>query len=255
MATNTIKTRIQLKCDTEVNWNKSALVADGGTKQSGTTFIPKQGEVIIYSADGTHPFSRFKVGDGIHSVPQLPFIDASTVNGKTVLSNVPENANFNDTIVEVIRMITSIEGTSTVPNGTLGNVVYLSEDQLKNLFKNGSINSNGNTIYYSDNDLYITPSNDEAIIKEQRSQFPAIGVEGVLYIDASNYQVYKWTPNGGYSIEYQLKKTNVSNITNWNPGTMTNLIVGINEPTLIVSNGTIPTLNYDTISVFNDLGK
>lgn len=51
---NTIKTRIQLKCDTEDNWNKSALIADGGTKEEGNSFIPKKGEAIIYSADGTH---------------------------------------------------------------------------------------------------------------------------------------------------------------------------------------------------------
>ena len=74
----TIKTRIQLKNDTEENWNKSALEADGGTKTSGTTFFPKKGEVIIYLADDAHPFSRLKVGDGIHSVPQLPFSGAGT---------------------------------------------------------------------------------------------------------------------------------------------------------------------------------
>ena len=80
MASNTIKTRIQLKCDTEENWNKSALVKDGGTKEegTGTTFIPKKGEVIIYEADDTHPFSRLKVGDGIHSAPQLPFSGSGT---------------------------------------------------------------------------------------------------------------------------------------------------------------------------------
>ena len=75
---NTIKTRIQLKCDTEANWNKSALIADGGTKEEGNSFIPKKGEAIIYLADGTHPFSRLKVGDGIHSVPQLPFSGGGT---------------------------------------------------------------------------------------------------------------------------------------------------------------------------------
>ncbi len=72
MAENTIKTRIQLKNDTEVNWNKAI------------NFIPRQGEVIIYSADDTHPFSRLKVGDGNTTVINLPFIDAFTINGKTI---------------------------------------------------------------------------------------------------------------------------------------------------------------------------
>ena len=60
-----IKTRIQLKNDTEANWNKAI------------NFIPLKGEVIIYLADGTHPFSRFKVGDGITTVVNLPFSGAS----------------------------------------------------------------------------------------------------------------------------------------------------------------------------------
>lgn len=72
MASNTIKTRIQLKNDTERNWNLA------------TGFIPRKGEVIIYSAEqegdelpsGRNellPFSRLKVGDGSTSVTALPF--------------------------------------------------------------------------------------------------------------------------------------------------------------------------------------
>ena len=51
-ANNTIKTRVQLKSDTEANWNNTS------------NFIPLNGEFIIYSADNTHPFCRLKVGDG-----------------------------------------------------------------------------------------------------------------------------------------------------------------------------------------------
>lgn len=39
MADNTIKTRIQLKNDTEENWNKAV------------NFVPKNGELIIYIAE------------------------------------------------------------------------------------------------------------------------------------------------------------------------------------------------------------
>ena len=72
MATNTIKTRIQLKNDTEAHWNLAV------------NFVPKEGEVIIYSADDTHPFSRLKVGDGNTTVNDLPFIDAATLNGMKI---------------------------------------------------------------------------------------------------------------------------------------------------------------------------
>ena len=64
---NTINTRIQLKNDTEANWMSSVHIADGGTKPNdeGTNFIPRKGEVIIYTADDTHPFPRLKVGDEV----------------------------------------------------------------------------------------------------------------------------------------------------------------------------------------------
>jgi len=87
-ANNTIKTRIQLKSDTETNWNKAA------PKNGSTGFIPLAGELIIYSADNAHPFSRLKVGDGTTNVVNLPFIDAGTLNGtETEIVKVP---TFND---------------------------------------------------------------------------------------------------------------------------------------------------------------
>lgn len=70
MAENTIKTRIQLKNDTEENWNKAV------------NFVPKQGELIIYNAesgqniDSARRFPRFKVGDGVTTAPNLPFSTA-----------------------------------------------------------------------------------------------------------------------------------------------------------------------------------
>lgn len=71
----TIKTRIQLKNDTQANWDRQV------------NFIPLKGEIIIYSADDSHPFSRLKVGDGITTVVALPFIDAGTIDGK-ILADV-----------------------------------------------------------------------------------------------------------------------------------------------------------------------
>ena len=77
-ANNTIKTRIQLKSDTEANWNKA------GPKDGSPGFIPLAGELIIYSADNAHPFSRLKIGDGQTNVINLPFIDSGTLNGTEV---------------------------------------------------------------------------------------------------------------------------------------------------------------------------
>ena len=69
MAANTVKTRIQLKNDTENNWNKAI------------NFIPLRGELIIYSTDETHPFSRIKVGDGSTPVVDLPFLFSQNSGG------------------------------------------------------------------------------------------------------------------------------------------------------------------------------
>ena len=75
---NTIKTRIQLKSDTEANWNKA------GPKEGSNGFVPLSGELIVYTPDATHPFSRLKVGDGSTNVVALPFIDSGTLNGNEI---------------------------------------------------------------------------------------------------------------------------------------------------------------------------
>lgn len=75
MAKETIKARIQLKNDTEENWNKAI------------NFVPLQGEIIIYSADNSHPFSRIKVGDGITTVIKLPFVNTDGINGTTIYAD------------------------------------------------------------------------------------------------------------------------------------------------------------------------
>lgn len=69
MAQNTVKTRIQLKYDTEANWNKAGPKPDGRLG-----FVPLRGEIIIYSPDESRHFCRIKVGDGSTPVVDLPFI-------------------------------------------------------------------------------------------------------------------------------------------------------------------------------------
>ena len=61
MAEKNITTRIIHKHDTEENWNKA------------TNFIPKQGELIVYDNDSIYDYERFKIGDGITNVNDLPF--------------------------------------------------------------------------------------------------------------------------------------------------------------------------------------
>ena len=86
--TNTLKTRIQLKSDTEANWNKA------GPKDGSNGFVPLSGELIVYTADATHPFCRLKIGDGVTNVIALPFIDSGTINGEEV--EIVKKNTFNE---------------------------------------------------------------------------------------------------------------------------------------------------------------
>ena len=61
MAEKNFNARIVHKHDTEENWNKA------------TNFIPKQGELIVYDNDSIYDYERFKIGDGITNVNDLPF--------------------------------------------------------------------------------------------------------------------------------------------------------------------------------------
>jgi hypothetical protein len=37
------------------------------------TFIPMQGELIVYDKDNNYSYERFKIGDGVTTVVNLPF--------------------------------------------------------------------------------------------------------------------------------------------------------------------------------------
>ena len=63
MAEKTIKSRLQMKNDTEANWKKAV------------NFVPKAGELIIYNIDDEHRAQRIKVGNGEDNVNDLPFVE------------------------------------------------------------------------------------------------------------------------------------------------------------------------------------
>ena len=62
MSEKRFNSRIIHKHDTEVNWSKAS-------------FIPLQGEVVIFDVDSTYGYERLKVGDGTTNVNALPFVD------------------------------------------------------------------------------------------------------------------------------------------------------------------------------------
>jgi hypothetical protein len=56
-----VETRIQHKHDIETNW------------KAHEDFIPLQGELIVYDIDTNYSYERFKIGDGVSSIENLPF--------------------------------------------------------------------------------------------------------------------------------------------------------------------------------------
>jgi len=49
--------------DTEAKWSQM------------TDFVPQKSMLIVYDIDATHNYERLKVGDGVKTVPELPFLD------------------------------------------------------------------------------------------------------------------------------------------------------------------------------------
>ena len=73
MAEKIISARLVNKHDTPENWEAHA------------TFVPKQGEFIVYDKDNTNPDVKVKIGDGCQNVSDLPFF--SSPNNLTSSTN------------------------------------------------------------------------------------------------------------------------------------------------------------------------
>ena len=59
--------RVKLRNDSHENWENKAK-----------DFTPFDGEVIIYDINKDYPFQLLKIGDGVHKVGELPFINDLT---------------------------------------------------------------------------------------------------------------------------------------------------------------------------------
>lgn len=70
MNEKTFNSRLIHKHDTQENWEKA------------TTFIPKQGELVVYDVDANYNYERFKIGDGETLVNSLPFVNEYITNNE-----------------------------------------------------------------------------------------------------------------------------------------------------------------------------
>lgn len=120
-----IKTRIIQKHDTSENWAKA------------TNFIPKQGEVIVYDIDTQASFERFKIGDGVRNINDLPFYTSDTdidlsgyvksVNGVSpdIGGNVEISVTGDTGNTSNIEIDTSLSKSGTAAESkTVGDIFY-----------------------------------------------------------------------------------------------------------------------------------
>ena len=69
---SSLKARIVQTHDIEDNWNLCP------------TFIPKRGEIIVYDRDPNNDSARIKIGDGVTTVVELPFLSDSILGDAVV---------------------------------------------------------------------------------------------------------------------------------------------------------------------------
>ena len=77
-----VKSRVVHKMDTAEHWSKAV------------GFIPLRGEIIIYDSESLNKPHRFKIGDGIRAVTDLPFMDQidnvydDTIDGGQIMPSI-----------------------------------------------------------------------------------------------------------------------------------------------------------------------
>ena len=73
--------RVKLRNDSHENWEKKA-----------NDFVPFDGEVIIYDINKQYPIQLLKIGDGVHKIGELPFInDLTKYYTKIEIDNIVSN--------------------------------------------------------------------------------------------------------------------------------------------------------------------
>ena len=149
MAEKRIIGRAVQKHDIEKNW------------KFATGFTPMAGEVIIYDPDASYPYSRMKIGDGVHNVNSLPFVDpfVYTPGVDTVVWTGNEEA-FD---VGALKLYYRISGaTPTIDDCANGIYINIIDDQP---FPIEDIFTDGDGVIFAGNE-YVFIVNNSGVGKE-----------------------------------------------------------------------------------------
>lgn len=125
MSEKSLQARIQNKCDTTANWAKA------------TNFVPKKGEIIVYSDGGGTGVPKMKVGDGTTVVESLKFITATVPDASATIKGVvntgEQTFGGDKTFRGYLRVVNGNNGTSAIALGSADsstNYLYLDRSQL-----------------------------------------------------------------------------------------------------------------------------
>ena len=151
MSEKQISARTQQKIDLTANWEKA------------TNFVPKKGEIIVYSDGGGTGTPKMKVGDGATKVGSLKFIEATMPDASTKVSGIvntgEQTFGGEKTFKGYTRFITG--GTSSGYGIAIGAVdssnpyMYLDKDTLGFGIQNTSGGSTQTRLTFSSNQIEV----------------------------------------------------------------------------------------------------
>ena len=238
MANNTIKTRIQLKCDTERNWNQAL------------NFIPRKGEAIIYSAETVNdqlpngrnsplPFSRLKIGDGNTPVNNLPFIHSGIM--KINNQNPDDNGNYNISAADIgLTMPLNFAGILAQNNSItpiMTTIPNLTTNSSYNPHKGDVVLDNTSGTEYILIEILETEIEDpenanttliqKTYYWEKLGQDTSVVTQNHISLNNNDYQILMSTATGVAATSNITDTTNKNNYFTYNPFTK-NLSIGEN---------------------------
>lgn len=125
MSEKQISARTQQKIDLTANWAKA------------TNFVPKKGEIIVYSDGGGTGVPKMKVGDGSTVVGSLEFITATVPDASATIKGIvntgEQTFGGDKTFRGCLRVVNGNNGTSAIALGSADsstNYLYLEHNRL-----------------------------------------------------------------------------------------------------------------------------
>lgn len=138
--------RMQQKIDTTVNWGKA------------TNFVPKKGEIIVYSDGGGVGVPKIKVGDGTTVVGSLKFITGDVPEASETVSGIVNTGSQTFAGIKTFTNSVWVGGILGINRDNYPQILIRNADESKNLLQFFSTTTDGS---YSNAILRVYSSESE----------------------------------------------------------------------------------------------